>query len=123
MLRIYIGRSSAEAQIKYYVYALKEPTYVMKIIATHGTTDQPADAHAQRTVEVDGERHTINFNYPDFFHFHHHCEGRHSVDDHNNQRVNTISLEETYGTKWWMVTQPPLSLPLVCIGGECLPVC
>ena len=85
-----------EEQTSYFVYALKEPDYVTKIISTHGTTDRPDSATTRRTV--DGNAITFKLPEP----FYRHFQGRHSVDDHNNRRGGSISFDKSWGTKYWL---------------------
>ena len=82
------------------IFCMKEPEYTMMLMSTYGflnEDEEGATAHQWRSPN--GEVTSKQFIYwePFFNHFHY----RHAVDDHNGKRHSPISLEETWGTKWW----------------------
>lgn len=86
--------------VKYHIYCMKEPDYTMMIMSTHGTLERVAEAKTKRCYKNDdGAVTTKEFEYPEPMH--QHFFARHVVDDHNNRRHSPISIEETWGTKWW----------------------
>ena len=84
--------------VPYTLWAMKEPDYVMRMMATGGplTAD---DTCRETTRRVGGE--TVNFQYtrPYDWHFRY----RHAVDDHNNLRHALPSLEDTWRTTRWEI--------------------
>jgi Transposase IS4 len=87
----------------FYIYAMKEPNYVMMMMATYGTMKEEDDGNAKRTYTVNGVNTTKNFKYTTPFY--NHFKFRHQVDDHNAKRHSPISVEETLGSRRWSVRQ------------------
>ena len=84
----------------YNLWGLKEPDYVMRIMAIGGRL--LADDTCKKTVrrwKVNGEDVVKKFNYklPFDWYF---CY-RHAVDDHNNLRHALPSIEDTRMTHLW----------------------
>ena len=82
--------------IPYSVFAMKEPDYVMKIMSTYGTL-LPPDHQPETFRTVDDAPLSFRYTEP----FANHYFARHCVDDHNNLRQGTISLEESWKTHRW----------------------
>ena len=80
----------------YTVFAMKEHDYVMKIMSTYGRLVAPN--HQPETFRTVYNAH-VSFRYTEPFANHYFA--RHCVDDHNNLRQGTISLEETWRTHRW----------------------
>ena len=76
------------------IHCLKEPDYIMMLMATFGTLERVG---TEKFRNVDNTR--ISFRYPELFH--NHYQYRHAVDDHNNRRHAPISIERTWTTNWW----------------------
>ena len=82
------------------IFCMKEPEYTMMLMSTYGSLNEVEEgATARQWKGPNGEATSKQFNYrePFFNHFRY----RHAVDDHNGKRHSPISLEETWGTKWW----------------------
>jgi len=86
--------------VKYFLWALKEPSYVMKMMATGGPLIANETCKDQRRrfneggVEVS---RTFQFPLPYDWHY----RFRHAVDDHNNVRHSLPSVEGTIITTRW----------------------
>ena len=77
---------------------MKEPDYVMKMMATGGAL--MSDASCRKTTRrVDGTIAKFAYTLPFDWHFRY----RHEVDDHNNLRHAVPSLEETWLTLRWVI--------------------
>ena len=85
-------------EVDFHVYAMKEPDYVMSLMSTYGTNQRTGKTTRRDWVES-GTKQQKSFQYPEVVG--NHFLYRHSVDDHNNKRHSPISIEETWGTKWW----------------------
>jgi hypothetical protein len=80
----------------YFLWGMKEPDYVMKIMATGGalaTDDTCKTAHRG----IDNDRTSFAYMKPYDWHFRY----RHIVDDHNNLCHALPSLEATWVTDRW----------------------
>ena len=86
-------------EVKYNLWCMKEPDYVMTIMATGGRlmSDDSCKSTIRRWVE-DGLERVKEFAYalPFDWHFY-----RHAVDDHNNLRHALPSIEDTWRTIRW----------------------
>lgn len=86
--------------VKYFLWGLKEPSYVMKMMATGGPLIANETCKDQRRrfneggVEVS---RTFQFPLPYDWHY----RFRHAVDDHNNVRHSLPSVEGTIITTRW----------------------
>ena len=107
-------------EVDFYVYAMKEPDYVMSIMSTYGTNQQMRKE--MQCELVGGEQ--INFYLEVIGN---HFLFQHSVDGHNNKQHSPISIEEIWGTKWWpnrvfafllAVTEVNMSLGMVELCGN-----
>lgn len=85
--------------VHYNVWCMKEPDYTMKIMGTASGLFSTDDNVHRRTWNEGGEAHTANFTYAEPFYLH--FKYRHAVDDHNNLRHATPSIEETWVTTRW----------------------
>jgi hypothetical protein len=83
------------------VFCFKEPDYIMSIMSTYGTVN-PVGKFKRRVFPSgagDGTQEACTFQYTEVFH--NHYQYRHVVDDNNNNRMQPISLEETWKTSYW----------------------
>jgi len=86
--------------VTYNLWTMKEPGYVMKMMATSGsciadescrsTTRQWIEGRVQKSKEF---AYTLPFD--------NHFRYRHAVDDHNNLRHSLPSWEDTWVTQCW----------------------
>jgi hypothetical protein len=86
--------------VTYNLWAMKEPDYTMKMMATSGSlmADDSCRTTSRRWVE-NGTEKTKEFSYT--LPFDHHFRYRHAVDDHNNLRHSLPSWEDTWVTQRW----------------------
>jgi hypothetical protein len=86
--------------INFGVFAMKEPDYVMSLMATYGTDEAVQESAAVRTtINDDGESRLHFFKYTELFH--NHFKFRNAVDLHNQLRHQPISVEDTWATMRW----------------------
>ena len=81
------------------IFCMKDPDYVMKIVASWITLDELEGARTRRYfIDSSGTKETKQFTYrqPYGISFRY----RHQVDDHNNRRHAPMSLERTWETKF-----------------------
>ncbi|KAL7549033.1 hypothetical protein ACHAWF_012294, partial [Thalassiosira exigua] len=85
-------------RVKYTLWGMKEPDYVMRIMATGGAliSDETCKT-AYRGLGDD--RVEFQYTRPYDWHFRY----RHAVDDHNNLRHSIPSLEDTWVTQRWPI--------------------
>ena len=82
-------------EVKYDFFYMKEPDYVMKIMSTYGgLLVKEGQRDSKRVFNKDGEEKKVVFCYTEPFA--NHFDYRHYIDDHNNLRHATPSLEETW---------------------------
>ena len=82
----------------YFIWGMKEPEYIMRIMATGGAL--VADDTCKTACRGEGTaRTTFKYTKPFNWHF---CF-RHLVDDHNNLRHSLPSLEGTWITERWPI--------------------
>ena len=80
----------------YFIWGMKEPDYVMRIMSTGGGLT--VDDTCKMTQRGSGnDRVTFQYAKPFDWHFRY----RHLVDDHNNLRHTSPSIEETWVTTRW----------------------
>ena len=82
------------------ILCMKEPYYVMNIMASWITLDQLEGAKTRKYfIDSRGTKDTKQFTcrQPFALHFRY----IHQVEDHNNQLHERISLERTHATKFW----------------------
>jgi hypothetical protein len=87
----------------FYLYAMKEPNFVMMMMSTYGTLTEVEDGGAKRTFERNGLSTTKIFKYTQPFY--NHYKFRHQIDDHNNKRHSPLSIEDCIGVKRWGLRQ------------------
>ena len=86
--------------VPFHVFAMKEPDYVMSIMATYGTLNEMDDGETKRHyVDENGDAQSTTFKYTELFY--NHYKYRHVVDNNNNNRMQPIALEKTWKTSWW----------------------
>lgn len=81
------------------IFCMKEPDYVMKVMASWMTLNELEGARTKRDWKENGVNKSKTFNYRQPFGLH--FRYRHQVDDHNNRRHAPISIERTWATKFW----------------------
>ncbi len=88
---------------KYFIWGMKEPDYVMKIMASGGglISDDNCKTVRRKWNDRNGVAQQATFQYTRPFDWH--FRYRHIVDDHNNLRHSSPALEETWITKRWPV--------------------
>ena len=82
-----------------HMYAMKDTDYTMMIMSSYSCLDHNDEHNTKWVWMEDGKQKIITFNYPEPMSIH--FKFRHQVDDHNNCRHSPISIEETWGTKYW----------------------
>ena len=82
--------------VPFYIHCQKDDGYVTKIMSTHGCISLVED-HETRRQSNDGSY--VHFKYPQPISRHN--WSKHWVDDANNCRHDTISLSDTWRTKYW----------------------
>lgn len=86
--------------VVWHVFCLKEPEYVMKIMTTYGTLQEMGDGETKRTIGDGANKKQASFKYTEVFY--NHFKYRHHIDDHNNRLHGSgVSIEHTWGTKYW----------------------
>ncbi len=102
-----VGECNAIAGVldkeKYYIWGMKEPDYVMKIMATGGAlnADESCKRVMRKWTDGGGVPMQENFQYTKPFDWHFcHC---HIVHDHNNLWHSSPALEETWLTQSWAI--------------------
>jgi hypothetical protein len=74
--------------------------YTMKLMATYGALVEIDGSKTLRLLTaVNGEKFIKSFNYTEPVH--NHFKICHQVNDHNNSRHSSLSLEESWATKDW----------------------
>ena len=88
--------------VNYNMYAMKEPDFVMKMMATYGAlTPYSDEKDSRREISKEGEKQYVTFKYTEPYS--NHYRFRHSIDDHNNLRHQVPSIEGTWITKRWPI--------------------
>ena len=88
--------------VPYNIWGMKEPDYVMKLMATGGQLlSDNTCKETKRTWKVNGVERTTTFKYP--FPVDWHFKYRHAIDDHNNLRHALPSIEDAWSTIRWPV--------------------
>ncbi len=87
--------------VKYTIWCMKEPDYVMQIMATAGLLCSMGGKEVKRVYSEGGETKTTTFQYTKPFEWH--FRYRHAVDDHNNLRHAVPSIEGTWLTDRWPI--------------------
>ena len=70
--------------IPFYLYGMKEPDYMMQIMATYGTLEEKGQEKKRNYIE-DGNKKVLltSFIYPEVVH--NHYTYRDMIDNHNSQ--------------------------------------
>jgi hypothetical protein len=90
------------AGVKYFLWGLKEPSFVMKMMATGGPLIPNKSCKLQRRrFEEGGVEVTCTFQFPLPYDWHY--KFRHAVDNHNNLCHSTPSVEGTIMTTCWEI--------------------
>jgi hypothetical protein len=82
--------------VPFHVYAMKEANFVGLFMSTYGTLER-SERKVKKFSMMNNER--CEYSYPEVFE--NHYKYRDKIDSHNAKRHAPISLEETWGTKWW----------------------
>jgi hypothetical protein len=92
--------SGTQDGVPYNLWGMKEPDYVMRMMATGGPNSVDDSCKTTtRTWKRGNEEISTTFQYPRPFDWH--FRYRHAVDDHNNLRHALPSVEDTWVTKRW----------------------
>ena len=84
--------------VEYHMWCMKEPDYVMRIMATGGVLESDETC---KTAQRGNGPTKVTFDYTKPFDWH--FRYRHAVDDHNNLRHSLPSLEDTWDTRRWEI--------------------
>ncbi len=85
---------------EYFLWALKEPSYIMKMMATGGPLLANESCKEQKRRWIEGGVDTAGtFQFPCPYDWHY--KFRHAVNDHNNLRHALPSIEHTIITNRW----------------------
>ena len=87
--------------IKYDIFCLKEPMYVMKLMSTYAGLVLPSTNYEVNRHYVGLNQQEVNASFKLQEPFANHYLYRHVVDDHNNHRHSLPSIEDTWGTHRW----------------------
>jgi hypothetical protein len=94
------GTCTFPDNVNFSIHCLKEPDYVMSLMATYGTNQEMDDADSKRTITTQtGQTVEVHFKYPELFHYH--FKYRNAVDQHNQNCHKPLSLEEIWATIRW----------------------
>jgi hypothetical protein len=86
--------------VKYFLWGLKEPNCVMKMMATGGPLISNDSCKMQRRTWTEAGLNIVkSFQFPLPYDWHY--KYRHAVDDHNNLRHSLPSIEHTITTTRW----------------------
>ena len=87
--------------LEFYIYNMKEPAFNMKVMSTYGDLNIPENSDNTRRFYKNNEGNFVErfFRYTTIFY--NHFRFRHLIDDHNNLRHQSPSLEETWVTHRW----------------------
>jgi len=89
-------------ETNYCLYMMKEPDFVMKMMATYGALNPfPDEKDSTRYYMKDGNKVTKTFKFTEPYS--NHYRFRHAVDDHNNLRHQVPSIEGTWVTQRWPI--------------------
>ncbi len=90
-----------EGQHNFKIFCMKEEDYVIKLMSTCVALRSVEEGKTQQSVIENEQRVNKSFHYTE--HFFNHFKFCHQVDDHNNLRHSTISLEERISSKDWKI--------------------
>ncbi len=85
--------------IRYHLWGMKEPDFIMKMMATGGGLYTEGCKEATGTWDNGGIQMRKTFLYTKPFHLN--FKYRHAVDDHNNLRYALPSVEDSLRTERW----------------------
>lgn len=95
-------QGTTEDGLTYFIWAMKEPDYVMKLMATGGRNEKSEETKlTSQTWIENGVKKEVYFHYP--YPVHYHYKHPHLIDDHNNLHHAVPSIEESWSTKQWEV--------------------
>ena len=84
----------------FHVFCMKEPAYTMMLMSTYGGLQEVPSSNANRVWQDDNgvtQRKRFKYTEP----FHNHYAYRNCVDNHNNRRQGTISVEDSFAARNW----------------------
>lgn len=84
----------------FYLVAMRDSKHILKLMATYGTSILEGEAKKRRNPSTGA---IVSFQYPNVIA--NYYMARHAVDDNNNLRQGSISLEATVGTTNWALRQ------------------
>lgn len=84
--------------VPFHVVCMKEPNYVMSLMATYGTLETVGD-EKRREWEEGAQKQQKRIKYPEVIH--NHFQYRDAVDANNGDRMFPVALEETWKTTRW----------------------
>jgi hypothetical protein len=94
--------------VRYHLFCMKEPDYVMSLMSTYGTTSAKAEQPETKRhyKNAQGDDITKVFRYPEVVANHYAYRG--CVDDHNNKRQDGgskqgLAIESTWVTRRWPI--------------------
>jgi len=82
----------------FFLFAMKEPDYILSIMSTYGTTERTGKEHICAYM-VNGTTRCKFIIYPECIT--NHYMYRDSVDANNRDQMYLIALEEVWKTTWW----------------------
>ena len=101
-----------------FIHCLKEEEYVTKIMSMFGTQKHVLAHQTRRSYKnpTTGQQSVLEFTYTEPFSRYY--KARHSVDDNNNRRHQPISVETSWGTKWWPSRQQAFHLAVAAVNAN-----
>ena len=87
--------------VDFTIFSMKEPAFNMKMMSTYGDVDVPPNQEKTGRFYKDESGKIVHREFEYTTVFSNHFKYRHTVDDHNNLRHSTPSLEETWITHRW----------------------
>ena len=98
------ARKGVKDGLSFYIYSMKEPDYMMLMMATYGTLEENKSSTAKRKYKNEnGNEKIVSFCYTEpFFNY---FKYRHLVDDHNLNCHQPISVEDAFGARHWPLRQ------------------
>lgn len=111
-------QGKSDDNITYFLWAMKEPDYVMKLMATGGKNERCTESkESEQKWTENGQKKHVKFHYP--YPVKWHFLYRHQIDDHNNLRHAVPSIEESWNTRRWEIREFSFILA-VCEGNAFL---
>jgi hypothetical protein len=94
--------------VRFHIFCMKEPDYVMSLMSTYGTTSPKVDQRETNRHYRNAHGHDVmkTFQYPEVVANHYSYRG--CVDDHNNKRQDGgskqgLAIESTWVTRRWPI--------------------